>query len=202
MRGQIRGLDRGRRAVDVVADPVVCRLPGLGVELEPRGSRIAVAGLADAARVDQPATLGDLEPGAGAGLPTACLARARAPCSPRPGRRRRGRRGSDRRGSRASPGPRCSRLPDPATGRIPRPGHGGRRGTAPPHARRPTDRAPEIGELLLADPLLRPLDGRRGGAGEGRGVELTEHGEVVVADERRRRSWSRTRSVHSFGLAP
>ena len=39
-------------------DPVEGRRPGLGVELEPGGAGVAVARLADAARVDQPAALG------------------------------------------------------------------------------------------------------------------------------------------------
>ena len=66
MLRQAGGLDRLGGALDVVVDPVVGGRPGVGVELEPGGARVAVAGLADAARVDQPAALGDLERGAGA----------------------------------------------------------------------------------------------------------------------------------------
>ena len=67
-------LDRARRPLDVVADPVIGRLPALGVELEPRRPRVAVAGLPDAAGVDQPPSLVDLEAGPGPGLPAAGLA--------------------------------------------------------------------------------------------------------------------------------
>ena len=61
MLGQIGLGDRLRGAVDVVVDPVVGGLPRVRVELEPRGSRIAVARLADATGIDQPAALGEVE---------------------------------------------------------------------------------------------------------------------------------------------
>ena len=66
MLGQLVGGDRVGGPLDLVLGPVVGDLPGVGVELKPGGARVAVAGLANAARVDQPATLGDIEPGAGA----------------------------------------------------------------------------------------------------------------------------------------
>ena len=74
MPGKVGRLDRRRGALDVVGDPVVGGLPGVGVELQPGGAGIAVARLADAPRVDQPATLGDLQAGAGARLPAPGLA--------------------------------------------------------------------------------------------------------------------------------
>ncbi len=51
---------------------------GLGVELQPGGARVAVARLADAAGVDQPAAAAELEQGAVAGLGAAGLVRRAA----------------------------------------------------------------------------------------------------------------------------
>ena len=49
-----------RRVVDRVLDPPPGRGPGLGVEQQPGGARVAVARLADAAGVEQPAPLGEV----------------------------------------------------------------------------------------------------------------------------------------------
>ena len=59
--GQSGLADRVRGAVNLVLDAVVGRVPLLGVELEPGRARVAVAGLADAARVEQSAPLAEVE---------------------------------------------------------------------------------------------------------------------------------------------
>src|SRR5215208_4009669 len=59
--GQSRLPDRLGRTVYVVGDAVVGRLPVIGVELEPGGPRVAVAGLAHAAGIEQPAMLGEVQ---------------------------------------------------------------------------------------------------------------------------------------------
>ena len=68
MLGQLGGDDRVGRSVDVVDDAAEVRLPGLGVELQPGGARIAVARLADAPGVHEPAPAADVEARAGCGL--------------------------------------------------------------------------------------------------------------------------------------
>ena len=78
MLGQLGGNDRVGRPVDVVRDPVEAGLPGVGVELQPRRPRIAVARLADAAGVDQPPGAADLEAGARPGLGATSLPGASA----------------------------------------------------------------------------------------------------------------------------
>ena len=134
--GQLGGDDRVGGAVDVVGDPVEGRLPGLGVELEPGGARVAVAGLADAARVDQPAAAADLEAGAGARLGAARVLGARPPGRRTRRGRRTGRRGSGRRSSPAWPGRGCTPRPGRARARTPRPGRGARRGRGRPRGSR------------------------------------------------------------------
>src|SRR5262245_48511541 len=52
--GQLRGANCGLCRCDVVWSAQPARAPGLGVQQQPRGARIAIARLAGAARVDQP----------------------------------------------------------------------------------------------------------------------------------------------------
>src|SRR5439155_374091 len=59
--GQPRLLDRARGVVDRVLDAAPAGMPGLEVEEEPGGARVAVARLPDAAGVDDPVALGEVE---------------------------------------------------------------------------------------------------------------------------------------------
>jgi len=60
--GQSRTPDCDNRALDVVLDAVKVHSLGIEVQLEPGGARVAVARLADAAGIDQPGSLPDLQP--------------------------------------------------------------------------------------------------------------------------------------------
>ena len=182
MRGVpgVRDLDRASRSLDVVTDPVVGRLPALGVELEPGGAGIAVARLTDAAGVDQPAALVDLQAGSGARLPAVGLF---AFFGIRSGGEEQGDVGV---ADEADPlvlgreavgrllGPEDV-LPDRipwrrvVEGRVPREVGRGEVG--------------EEGQVLLGGVLGRPFDRRRSRRREGRGVELAEHCEIVVPDQ-------------------
>ncbi len=173
---QLRGPDRRGRTGDVVVGPVVAGGPPLGVELQPRGPRVAITRLADAARVDQPLALGEIE-----------LTRRR-PGSRRWRRRRAparstGRRGNGRSARPAWPARRGTARPAAARARTPRPDRAGSRGTG----RRPDpgSRAPALqeGERLGGDRVTRPMGGDRGTAGELLQRDRAGDAEIVVAGQ-------------------
>jgi arginyl-tRNA synthetase len=171
--------DRRSRGLDVVVDPVPAPLPGLGVELEPGGAWVAVTGLADAARVEQPFALAQLDLGPPGGLTALRVAPAAAANADEEERDV---------GVADQPDPLLHRLeaglrlvagehvlPD----RVP----GGR--VEEPHSPLGPGgvEAGEVVEGLLADVLPRPLDRRCGALGEAGDVERAEHRKVVVAGQ-------------------
>jgi hypothetical protein len=77
------GGNRCGRSVDVIGNAVEARCLLAGVQLQPGGARVAVAGLTDAARVDQPVPFAEVEQGVIAGLSAAnvvALLRGGGPC--------------------------------------------------------------------------------------------------------------------------
>ena len=133
--GQVRRPDRGLGARDVVLRAAVGRRPAAGVEQQPRGARVAVARLADRARVDQP-----LGPSRGRAR-SPSLRRGRPwPARP-PGGRRRARRASGRSARRGSRWRRSTARRSGRRARTPRSGRAGRRGRARRPRRCPRARA-------------------------------------------------------------
>jgi hypothetical protein len=155
---------------------VVGRLPGVGVELEPGGAGVAVAGLADAAGVEEPAALGDVELVPLGGLAAGGIGLVAV-------REVQGDVGVP---DQAHPlsllvhaferlVEREHVLPDRVAG-------GGVVEADLAVGHLGLEALQELDRRLVAV-LARPLDSRRRGARENLGVDLSGHREVVVADE-------------------
>src|SRR6188472_2416845 len=151
----------------------------LGVEFQPGGPRVAIARLADATWVDQPAPLAEVEQGAIAGLSAAGVAPV-VPFSP-----------AEEEGDVG-----VADQPDPLrvgvhagggllAGEHVLPDRVARRGVEEADTGTLTVRLQLTQELerTLADVLARPRNRHRCRLGEGGDVEAAEDGEVVVADQ-------------------
>ena len=162
-------------------DPVEARRAGLGVELEPGGPGVAVARLADAARVDEPAAVAELE--RSSRRPPGRPARVLRPAALGPGEEERDVGVADQRRS-ARAARRGRARPARSRARTPRPGRAARRGRGRSRGARRQDPA-RAGTRGCRSAMLswvqRDRVGR--GLGEGRDVERAEHREVVVADQ-------------------
>ena len=122
---QAGGDDRRGGAIDVVGDAVEAGRPSRRVELQPGGARVAVARLADAARVEQPRPAAEVEQRVVARLGAAgVLAVARSAW----GRVKKSETWEWPISAIRSAAPRGRRRPARSRARTPRPGRGERRG--------------------------------------------------------------------------
>ena len=166
-----------RRLVDRVLDAPERRRPRLRVEHQPRGARVAVARLPDAAGVHEPLALRHVDSSAPSQrlLGRSCRRRCARSST---------RRASARSGRRAAAGRRGTRRPARPRARTPRRGRAGWRG----RGRRPRvwPSGASAGEelaRLVADLLHGPARGGAGAHREVAHVDVAAHDQVVVAGQ-------------------